>query len=134
MGVNGYILQSAEYKQVGVSHFGLCQQRPIKQKLTGHIDIRTTLRYTHVSNRQKLQAKWGLGYTGGGRNLCFGRLCMAGRESRRDKQRSAFGYVVRHLYFYGPNVWPGGTSYECRRHRQALFVARNPNENLINTL
>jgi hypothetical protein len=26
---------------------------------------------------------------------------MAGRQSRRDEQRSAFGYVVWHLYFYG---------------------------------
>jgi hypothetical protein len=39
---------------------------------------------------------------------------MAGRLSRRDKQHSAFGYVVRHLYFYGQKDWPGGTSYECR--------------------
>jgi len=39
---------------------------------------------------------------------------MAGQQSRRDKQRSAFGYVVGHLYFYGQKDWPGGTSYECR--------------------
>ena len=26
---------------------------------------------------------------------------MAGRHSGLDKQRSAFGYVVGHLYFYG---------------------------------
>jgi hypothetical protein len=37
---------------------------------------------------------------------------MAGRQSRRDKQRSAFGYVVGHLYFYGQKDWPGGMSYE----------------------
>ncbi len=46
---------------------------------------------------------------------------MAGQQSRRDKQRSAFGYVVRHLYFYGQKVWPGGISYECRGI-QALYV------------
>jgi hypothetical protein len=39
---------------------------------------------------------------------------MAGRQSRRDEQRSAFGYVVGHLYFYGQKDWPGGMSYECR--------------------
>jgi hypothetical protein len=39
---------------------------------------------------------------------------MAGRQYRRDEQRSAFGYVVKHLYFYGQKDWPGGTSYECR--------------------
>jgi hypothetical protein len=39
---------------------------------------------------------------------------MAGRQYQRDKQRSAFGYVVRHLYFYGQKDWPGGMSYECR--------------------
>jgi hypothetical protein len=39
---------------------------------------------------------------------------MAGQQSRRDKKRSAFGYVVGHLYFYGQKDWPGGTSYECR--------------------
>ncbi len=33
---------------------------------------------------------------------------------RPDKQHSAFGYVVRHLYFYGQKDWPGGTSYEYR--------------------
>jgi hypothetical protein len=56
----------------------------------------------------------GLGYTAGGRNLCFGRQCIPGRQSRRDKQRSAFGYVVGHLYFYGQKDWPGGISYEYR--------------------
>jgi hypothetical protein len=39
---------------------------------------------------------------------------MAGRQSRRDKQQSAFGYMVRHLYFYGQKVGPGGTIYEYR--------------------
>jgi hypothetical protein len=39
---------------------------------------------------------------------------MAGQQSQRDKQRSAFGYVVRHLYFYGQKDWPGGISYEYR--------------------
>jgi hypothetical protein len=58
-------------------------------------------------------ANMGFGYTAGGRNLCFWRQCMIGQQSRRDKQRSAFGYVVGHLYFYGQKVWPGGTSYEC---------------------
>jgi hypothetical protein len=56
----------------------------------------------------------GFGYTAGGRNLCFGRHYMVGQHSGLDKQHSAFGYVVRHLYFYGQKVWPGGTSYECR--------------------
>jgi hypothetical protein len=39
---------------------------------------------------------------------------MAGRQSQRDKQRSAFDYVVGHLYFYGQKHWPGGKSYKCR--------------------
>jgi hypothetical protein len=39
---------------------------------------------------------------------------MAGQQSRRDKQQSAFGYVVRQLYFYGQKDWPGGKSYESR--------------------
>jgi hypothetical protein len=39
---------------------------------------------------------------------------MAGRHSGLDKQRSAFGYVVRHLYIYGQKDWPGGMTYEYR--------------------
>jgi hypothetical protein len=52
---------------------------------------------------------------------------MAGRQSRRDKQQAAFGNVVWHLYFYGQKDGPGGTSYECRRQRQALYVVKNWN-------
>jgi hypothetical protein len=32
---------------------------------------------------------------------------MAGRQSGLDEQRSAFGYVVGHLYFYEQKVGPG---------------------------
>jgi hypothetical protein len=28
-------------------------------------------------------------------------------RTRLDKQQSAFGYVVRHVYFYGQKVGPG---------------------------
>jgi hypothetical protein len=48
-----------------------------------------------------------LGYTAGGRNFCFWRKCTAGEQYQRDKQQSAFGYMVRHLYFYGQKDWPG---------------------------
>jgi hypothetical protein len=50
---------------------------------------------------------------------------MAGHQSRRDKLQSAFGYVVWHLYFYGQQVWPGGTSYECPGIAKPFYVGRN---------
>jgi len=56
----------------------------------------------------------GFGYTAGEWNQCFRRLCMAGQQCGRKQQRSAFGFVVGHVYFYGQKEWPGGTSYECR--------------------
>jgi hypothetical protein len=59
---------------------------------------------------------------------------MAGQQSRRDKQRSAFGYVVGQFYFYGQKDWPGGTNYECRRHRQALYVRRHYMETELNKI
>jgi hypothetical protein len=45
---------------------------------------------------------------------------------RRDKQQSAFGYVVGHLYFYEQKDWPGGMSYECRGKANAFTLAQKP--------
>jgi hypothetical protein len=60
---------------------------------------------------------------------------MARRQSGRDKQRSAFGYVVRHLYFYGQKDGPGGTSYEypgiAKPFTLAVILDKPHNERLF---
>jgi hypothetical protein len=52
----------------------------------------------------------------------FWAVCMAGQQSRRDRQLSIFGYVVEHFYFYRQKDWPGGTSYEYRGYANAFTL------------
>jgi len=51
----------------------------------------------------------GFGYTGGGRNLYFGLLYMAGQQSG-DPTPQARRVKTNTLYFYGVQDWPGGMS------------------------
>jgi hypothetical protein len=50
---------------------------------------------------------------------------MTGQQTRQTKQRSAFGYVVGHLYFYEQKDWPGGKSYECPGIAKPFTLAAN---------